>query len=81
MFVEIGACSDNEMKAKYEGIKEIYKNTVQTEVNALISVLSSQIIPMSYEYLKLVEPESKSSIINKRSGKFIKAFEDVLEVE
>ena len=62
-------------------MKELYKNTVQTEANALISVLSSQIIPMGYEYLKMVEPESKSSIVNRRSAKFIKAFEDVLEVE
>ena len=62
-------------------MRELYKNTVEAEKNTLLELLSSQIIPQGYEYLRLVEPESKSKIVNKRSQKFITAFEEVLTLE
>lgn len=53
----------------------MYENTVKTESSALQTIIGNEIIPRCYEFLRLVEPESRSSKINKRSGKFIEYFE------
>lgn len=57
----------------------MYENTVKTESSALQTIIGNEIIPRCYEFLRLVEPESRSSKINKRSGKFIEYFEELIE--
>ena len=62
-------------------MKNNYLNTVETEKDCLLHMLSSQIVPRSYEYLRLVQPQTGSSIINKRSNLFISEFEKMLQKE
>ena len=59
----------------------MYDNTVKTESNALQTVISNEIIPRCYEFLRLVEPVSKSAKINQRSDKFVVLFEELVERE
>ena len=74
VFVDIGVSKEKEVEAKFETLFEMYDNTVKTESNALQTIFSNEIIPRCYEFLRLVESDSKSSIINKRSEKFIALF-------
>lgn len=62
-------------------MKNNYINTVSTERECLKHMLSTQIIPRCYSYLKLVKSDISSEIIRKRSNKFITAFEFLLEKE
>jgi glutamine synthetase type III len=81
VFVEIGAASKGEILAKYQNMYNVYENTVKTEANCLLSIMGSEIIPRCYEFLRLVEPISRSERINKRSEKFLALFEELLEME
>lgn len=81
VFVEIGAASKGEILAKYQNMCNVYENTVRTEANCLLSIMGSEIIPRCYEFLRLVEPISRSERINKRSEKFLALFEELLEME
>ena len=67
--------------AKYEVMKDLYKNTVNTEMKALLSMMSNTIIPEGYKYLNSVSIQSSSKVINARSEKFIAAFEEMLSKE
>lgn len=79
--MELEICKEKELDAKYHNMKNNYMNTVEAEKNCLLHMLSVQIVPRCYEYLRLVEPNTSSQRINKRSERFIKAFEDMLEKE
>ena len=79
VFVEIGAASKGEVNAKFANMCNNYENIVKTEFSCLISIIGSEIIPRCYEFLRLVEPISRSEKINKRSQKFIELFDELLE--
>ena len=58
-----------------------YENIVKTELSCLLSIIGSEIIPRCYEFLRLVEPISRSEKINKRSQQFVELFDKLLEME
>ena len=81
VFVELGLYKEKELEARYNTMASLYENTVKAESDCLQSIIGSEIVPRCYEFLKLVDHESKSKRINERSSKFVDLFDELLGKE
>ncbi len=59
----MGIGKQSEVDAKYQNMKNLYKNTVITEKDTVLHILGSEIIPRCYEHASKVT-SSNSTIIN-----------------
>jgi glutamine synthetase len=73
VFVDVGACSNNEIQAKVEVEKERYIKTVDTEVKALLRLSHQKIIPRAMRHLETLAVGSKSTL------PFIKSYTENFE--
>lgn len=74
LFIDTGVGKQTEVEAKYENMRNLYKNTVITERDTVLHILGSEIIPRCYEHLNRIGAKSASSIINDYSEEFVKIF-------
>lgn len=81
VFVELGICKQNEVIAKSKNMSQLYKNTVINEMNTMKRIMSSDVIPRCYEFLRMVEGHQGADRINRRAKRFVDAFEDLLDYE
>ena len=81
IFVELGLYKETELAARFNTMSSLYENTVKAESDCLLSIIGSEIVPRCYEFLKLVDRESSSKRINKRSAEFVELFDELLAKE
>ena len=58
--MDLGISKETEIESKYQNMKTLYKNTVNTEKNTVVHILGSEIIPRCYEHLKCMNTDFKS---------------------
>lgn len=78
VFVDLGVAKSSEVNAKYENMKDLYKNTVIAEKDTLIHILGSEIIPRCYEQLKSFAGQNSSKVLSEYSESFVKIFESII---
>lgn len=62
VFVDIGACREQEIQAKVNCEKDLYCKIVETEGRSLLRMAHQKIIPRAIKYLQTLEYAEKSSL-------------------
>lgn len=81
VFIDIGACEPDMMKAKYTNQANLYINTVNTEARTLQTIISREIIPRCYEFANRVQGDNLPGPVKERSENFMKVFSELVELE
>jgi glutamine synthetase type III len=79
VFVEVGACSEREIRARCECERQRYMLTVETEAKALVHTATQSVIPRAYAYLNTLPSQSSHTHVNRFSERFAAALDDALK--